>query len=40
MLSAIRKEEVLAKQFTTNGYAGKDVITGAHRGNAILVPDI
>lgn len=38
MLSAIRKGEVM-EPFTTNGYAGKDAISGAYRGNAILVPD-
>lgn len=40
MFSAIRKGEALAKQFTTNGYAGKDLILGADRGNKILMPDI
>lgn len=37
MFSAIKKGEALAKQFTTNGYAGKDLILGADRG---LVLDI
>jgi len=39
MLTAIQRGEVLDKQFTTNRYAGKDVIARAHRGNAVLVPD-
>lgn len=33
MFSALRKGEALAKQFTTNGDAGKDLILGAERGN-------
>lgn len=40
MFSAIRKGEALAKQFTTNEYAGKDFTLGADRGSQILVPDI
>lgn len=39
MFDAIRKGEVLAKQFATNGYAGKDALAGAHRENAILMLD-